>query len=140
MVCLIAGYGYVAVEATEEGRDLVMVRAERRQPVEVERLPLEQETVHLKIVCEFADHERTGDFSGPGEGGDTATFHYSTDDGQTWQAIGEPVQLRYTLEHFMGARFGLFNFSTKAPGGHADFDLFEIGAPDEGDAAASERP
>ena len=134
MVALIAGYGYVGVEKTEAGQDLVMVRAERRQPVEVDRVPLEQETVHLKIEFDFADHVRTGDMTGPGQGGDTATFLYSTDNGETWSEIGEPVNLIYNLVHFSGVRFGLFNFATKEAGGHADFDDFILGGPDFNDA------
>ena len=35
--------------------------------------------------------------------------------------------MSYTLPHFMGYRFGLFNFATQEPGGHADFDYFRIG-------------
>ncbi len=33
-----------------------------------------------------------------------------------------------TLPHFMGYRFGLFNFATKATDGSADFDFFRISA------------
>ena len=29
--------------------------------------------------------------------------------------------MQYTLEHFMGARFGLFNFATEEAGGYVDF-------------------
>jgi hypothetical protein len=34
--------------------------------------------------------------------------------------------MKYTLPHFMGYRFGLFNFATQTPGGRADFDFFHI--------------
>jgi hypothetical protein len=35
--------------------------------------------------------------------------------------------MEYTLvEHFMGYRFGLFNYATKQSGGWADFDYFHI--------------
>ena len=30
------------------------------------------------------------------------------------------------MEHFMGYRFGLFNYASKNPGGFADFDYFHI--------------
>jgi hypothetical protein len=36
--------------------------------------------------------------------------------------------LRYELSHFMGCRFGLFNWATKESGGSADFDFFRIGS------------
>jgi len=37
-----------------------------------------------------------------------------------------PLQMAYTLPHFMGYRFGLFNYATKASGGYADFDYFYV--------------
>ena len=36
------------------------------------------------------------------------------------------LQMRYTLPHFMGYRFGLFNYATKEAGGRADFDYFRL--------------
>ncbi|MDB5245618.1 MAG: glycosyl hydrolase 43 family protein, partial [Segetibacter sp.] len=32
----------------------------------------------------------------------------------------------YTLPHFMGYRFALFNYATKNVGGSVDFDYFRI--------------
>ncbi|MBN2137557.1 MAG: hypothetical protein JW720_07110 [Sedimentisphaerales bacterium] len=32
----------------------------------------------------------------------------------------------YTLPHFMGYRFGLFNFATKTTGGFVDFDFYRL--------------
>ena len=32
----------------------------------------------------------------------------------------------YTLPHFMGYRFALFNFATQTPGGAVDFDYFRV--------------
>ena len=57
---------------------------------------------------------------------DVAKFFYSLD-GKTWTVIGGELKMEYTLmEHFMGYRFGLFNYATKEPGGFADFDWFRI--------------
>ena len=57
---------------------------------------------------------------------DIANFYYSLD-GKTWTDIGEPLKMEYTLmEHFMGYRFGLFNYATKKSGGYVDFDWFRI--------------
>jgi beta-xylosidase len=64
-------------------------------------------------VCDFLDRA------------DKARFYYSLD-GQSWNEIGEELQMRYTLPHFMGYRFGLFNYATKQAGGHADFDYFHV--------------
>jgi hypothetical protein len=35
--------------------------------------------------------------------------------------------MEYSMPHFMGYRFGLFNYSTKTQGGFVDFDWFHIG-------------
>ena len=55
-----------------------------------------------------------GDFR-PGR--DIATFAYSLD-GRTWQPIGDSFKMRFDYRRiFMGTRFAVFNFATKAPGG-----------------------
>jgi beta-xylosidase len=51
--------------------------------------------------------------------------HYSLD-GMTWTRIGATLQMAYTLPHFMGYRFGLFNFATKTAGGFVDFDYYRV--------------
>jgi hypothetical protein len=35
--------------------------------------------------------------------------------------------MKYELTHFVGYRYGLFNFGTKSAGGYVDFDFFKIG-------------
>jgi beta-xylosidase len=79
----------------------------------VESAPLHQERVYLRAACDFRDRA------------DVAHFSYSVD-GESWTPLGDGLAMRYTLPHFMGYRFGLFNFATKAAGGHADFDYFHI--------------
>jgi len=37
----------------------------------------------------------------------------------------------YAIPHFMGYRFGLFNYATEHPGGYADFDWFRIKYKDQ---------
>jgi beta-xylosidase len=107
-------YGYVGVAARENGKDLIMVNAGDNGPVETARVPLEGNTVQLRVDCDFRDQR------------DEATFFYRTDDGD-WQPLGNTLHMRYTLEHFMGYRFGLFNFATQRPGGHVDFDHLQLG-------------
>jgi hypothetical protein len=74
---------------------------------------LSQKTVYLKAECDFRNRS------------DRAYFFYSLD-GFSWKAIGEPLQMEYTLPHFMGYRFGLFNYSSQKAGGYVDFDFFRI--------------
>jgi len=107
-------YGFVGVKVEGDKRSIVMVRSEEDEPVEVEAVPARGDLVHLRAECDFRDRV------------DTATFAYSLD-GESWVPIGEPLRMRYTLPHFMGYRFALFNFATKQPGGVADFDYFRVG-------------
>ena len=55
-----------------------------------------------------------GDFR-PGR--DIANFSYSLD-GREWHAIGSDFKMRFDYRRvFMGTRFALFNYATKAKGG-----------------------
>src|SRR5699024_4773110 len=40
--------------------------------------------------------------------------------------IGDTLQMEYTLPHFMGYRFALFNYATQDTGGFVDFDYFRV--------------
>lgn len=106
-------YGLVGVRASQGAKAIVMVSAESEKPVEVQRLPLTQDKVYFKIECDFRDRK------------DVATFFYSLD-GQRWQPVGGPLKMVYTLPHFMGYRFGLFNYATEQPGGYVDVDYFRL--------------
>jgi len=130
-LCLLQqNYGLVGVQADGDSKQVVMINAaspRRRpargqlrpsniaagQPAAVEAVPLEQDTVYLRAVCDFRDKA------------DKARFYYSLD-GRSWTPIGNELSMSYTLPHFMGYRFGLFNFATKEPGGFADFDYFRV--------------
>ena len=125
LIALQRRYAFVGVKMEDGNKSVVMVsvpsnqpnqRNRRRQPTppeEVERIALSQSTVYLKIDCDFRD--RT----------DKAFFYYSLD-GETWTKIGSVLQMAYTLPHFMGYRFGLFNFATKTAGGFVEFDYYRV--------------
>jgi len=108
---LQAKYGYVGVKRSGTTNTVVMVNA----GVEAATAPLAGNKVYLRIDMDFTN--RT----------DKATFFYSTDS-TTWKPIGTTLQMNYDLDHFMGYRFGLFNFATKSTGGTADFDWYEVGS------------
>lgn len=108
-------YGFVGVKVEGHDKSIVMARVEMDSVEEVESVPLDQQVVYFKVNCDF--RERT----------DKATFCFSLD-GDEWIKIGKPHQMLYTLPHFMGYRFGLFNFATKTTGGSADFDYFRVSA------------
>ncbi len=115
LALLQLNYGLVGVKSENGKRSVVMVAADSDSgsAIEMERVPLDQDTVFLKAECDF--RERT----------DTAYFYYSLD-GKTWKQIGSQLKMVYTLPHFMGYRFGLFNYATETPGGYVDFDYFQI--------------
>lgn len=106
-------YGLIGVQQDEKGKSIVMVSAQSEKPIEMQRVPLSQNVVYFRIECNFKDKT------------DTARFFYSLD-GKSWIAIGPALTMAYTLPHFMGYRFGLFNYATKQAGGSVDFDYFRI--------------
>jgi beta-xylosidase len=114
LALLQKNYGLVGVKSDGGTNFIVMVSAASRSPAELERVPLTQTNVFLKAECDFKN--RT----------DKAKFFYSLD-GKSWIAIGGQLKMSFTLPHFMGYRFGLFNFATKTTGGYADFDYFHVG-------------
>lgn len=106
-------YGLVGVNYENGTIAVFMINAGSSSPEEAERIPLAQSKVYLRVECDFRDLE------------DVANFYYSLD-GETWEPVGSPLQMAYTLPHFMGYRFGLFNYATKTQGGYVDFDYFSI--------------
>jgi len=106
-------YGFVAVKMSGTSKSVVMVNASSGTANEVESIPLNQDKLFLKIACDFKNKR------------DRAYFYYSLD-GAGWKVIGNTLQMSYTLPHFMGYRFALFNYATIATGGYVDFDYFRI--------------
>ncbi len=106
-------YGLVGVRINTGGSYLVMINASSGNPVEVSQIPYDQKNIYLKADCDFTDKK------------DLAQFYYSFDN-KNWFAIGNELKMSYTLPHFMGYRFALFNYATKQTGGYADFDYFHI--------------
>ena len=90
-----------------------MINAGTGKPVDAHTIPLIQNKVFFKAECDFTDKK------------DVANFFYSLD-GKSWTPIGSQLKMSYTLPHFMGYRFGLFNYATKNVDGFADFDFFRI--------------
>lgn len=94
------------------------------EPVEVEAVPTTADRVYLKADADFRGLvDFQGTFDVTTELRDTGWFYYSLD-GEEWTRIGEPLRMIYSLPHFMGYRFGLFNFATRETGGYADFDFY----------------
>lgn len=113
LCALQSKFGQVGVKVVNGKKYLFMVSNETNKPTELQSIPLAQNKVYLKIECDFRNRS------------DIAKFLYSLD-GKTWNVIGGTLHMQYRLEHFMGYRFGLFNYATKTLGGYADFDYFRI--------------
>ncbi|UGU17692.1 glycoside hydrolase 43 family protein [Sinomicrobium kalidii] len=113
LALLQKGYGMIGVRSEKGNKFICMVNAETGEPAEIKRIPLTQRTVYLKAECDFRDRK------------DEARFFYSLD-GKQWSSLGNTLHMKYTLPHFMGYRFALFNYATENPGGHVDFDYFKI--------------
>ncbi|MEK4516942.1 glycoside hydrolase 43 family protein [Paenibacillus sp. FSL H8-0122] len=112
MVALQSGYGTVGVTAGEQGQFTVEMCIQGDDGVEVvESIPFTGERISLRIDFNFKD------------GVDEARFFYSGD-GEVWHSIGQTLHMKYTLDHFMGYRIGLFNYATRQTGGYADFGYF----------------
>lgn len=114
LAALQKNYGFVGVKMDGDSKYVVMVNGSSGSEVEVESILITQDIVYLKIEFDFKNQT------------DKANFYYSLD-GVEWIAIGNTLQMSYTLPHFMGYRFALFNYATKTPGGFVDFDYFRIG-------------
>ncbi len=116
LAAFAAKYGYVGVKMTGGEKYLVMVGTKESGddfvPYEAASVKLTQDRVYLKTDFDFA-------------GGNKANFYYSLD-GKSWTKIGDELGMVYSLKHFMGYRFGLFNYATRSLGGYVDFDYFRI--------------
>ena len=63
-------------------------------------------------------------------GKDIATFYYSLD-GKDWKQLGTDFKMRFDFRRFfMGTKFGIFNYATKAAGGYVDVDYFRYSKKD----------
>lgn len=113
LALLQKNYGLVGVRMNGNSKEVVMINAGTGKLQIVQTVALSQKIIFLKAACEFADKK------------DVANFFYSLD-AKTWTPIGTQLKMSYTLPHFMGYRFALFNYATKSAGGFVDFDYFDI--------------
>lgn len=113
LVALQYTYGSVGVKADAAGcKYIVMsVNSGDGSPDEVEQIQLPGDSVHLMMDFDFKDSR------------DIARFFYSFD-GSTWTKIGCDLAMKYTLDHFMGYRMGLYYYATKETGGIVDYQYF----------------
>jgi len=124
LVVLQALSGFVGIEQEDGQKYIVMYTGDNESTdkrgmnaamTRAVRVPFTGDKVYFRAKCQFRS-------AGSAE---TAVFSYSPD-GTAWQNIGTTVSLRWTMRHFTGYRFGLFNYATKEAGGYVDFDYFHV--------------
>ncbi|MBT2657165.1 glycoside hydrolase 43 family protein [Bacillus sp. ISL-18] len=113
LVALQNSFGTVGIKAEVDGNKYVSMCVNRGDGNEkmVERISFSSNQIYLKIEFNFDDSV------------DLAEFFYS-EDGENWGKIGCPLNMKYTLDHFMGYRIGLFNYATAQIGGYVDIAYF----------------
>jgi beta-xylosidase len=113
LIALQSHYGLVGIEVDLEGKPYIVRKDGAPSQVNQEevRIQLGQDMLYLKVCFDFTDST------------DLAEFYYSYDN-KDWITVGKPLKMRYTLDHFMGYRIGLYCYATKASGGYADFKDF----------------
>jgi len=107
-----SGKKYIVMYTCDNENNKGMNATETRQA----KVEFTGSRIYLKISCRFRTDTNTAE---------KAAFSYSLD-GINWQSIGIEINMRWTMTHFTGARFGLFNYATKTAGGYVDFDYFHM--------------
>jgi beta-xylosidase len=113
LVAFQSNFGTVGIKSDKNGVKYITMCMNDGNGGEsiVEKNLFNGELVHLKIEFNFDDSI------------DIAKFYYSAN-GNDWSSIGNSLKMKYTLDHFMGYRIGLFNYAAKETGGYVDFDYF----------------
>ena len=95
---------------------------------EVASVPLNGEIAYLRVEADVSPIDQPAEEVAKlnARKKDQSFFYYSND-GKTWTRIGSAINMPYSMPHFMGYRFGIFNFATKEAGGYVDVDYFRLG-------------
>ena len=85
-------------------------------------VPLTSDKVYLKAEANLVPNAASNPYGSNARG----RFYYSFD-GINWTQLGSTLTMSYsTSNHFMGYRFGLYNFAKTETGGYVDFDFYRI--------------
>lgn len=113
LIALQSNFGTVGIKKMDENHfEIQMTKSKQNQnEVIIDRKEFATPILYLKIRFQYEDSI------------DQATFYWS-DNEVEWNNIGDILQMKYTLDHFMGYRIGIFNYATEVIGGHVDIDYF----------------
>ncbi|GKH12828.1 glycoside hydrolase family 43 protein [Bacteroides uniformis] len=92
---------------TQEGGKKYLLMTDRG--VEKARVEINQNQLYLKMDCDFTT--------------DDALFSYSLDD-REWVQLGDKFHMIFSMAHFTGNKFAIFNYATRETGGYVDVDFF----------------
>ena len=124
LAALEGEYGFIAV--TKRSGKFYLVTAEHKSkntpwamgvfdtdpPTIKEEIPLSNPKLELKLVFDLTRPQQK------------VKLEYKTKKDKDFVTLGDAVQLRYTLDQFVGVRFALFCYSTQQAGGSAVFTDF----------------
>jgi len=102
--------GTISVIREKGKKYLIMTDREEEQA----RVELTEERIYLKAECDFTT--------------DDAYFFYSLDD-NLWIPLGGKFHMIFSMKHFTGNKFAIFNYATQSAGGYVDVDFFRYIGP-----------
>jgi beta-xylosidase len=113
LAALQGNYGTVGikVDANGERKILVLRKNSDKHRIEEDSIPFSGRHIFLKIVFEFENSI------------DIASFYFS-EDGSVWNKAGQDLQMKYTIDLFIGYRIGVYYYSELEAGGYVDFCNF----------------
>lgn len=125
--CALEGeYSFIAITKELDGK-MKLVKAEHKisyvpwamgvfdenSPDIIEQVDISSSVIRFKIDFDLTKEKQT------------AVFSYYDESKKRFVEFGKPSKLRFTLDHFVGVRFALFNYSTQKTGGTAVFSDFK---------------
>ena len=110
---LISHYSLIGI-TREKDKAFLTVRGRRpggKEETESARIPATDRKIRIRAEVRFT--------------GIRGEVRYFLADGDEWKQLGDPYEMVFTLEHFVGCRFGLFLYAQKETGGTAGFSDFK---------------
>lgn len=107
LIALQSHYGTIGVQCEAGDKFVIMTTKDGEQF----REKCEKNICYFRIHFDYEDSR------------DIAEFYYSAD-GDSFKKAGDDLHMRYTLDHFMGYRIGIFNYAARETGGYVDFKNF----------------
>ena len=115
-LCMLIGcYGLIGI-TKEDGKYFLVMRSKA--------VGSSTETEHAHIPFPDSSVTFCADVRFDGAVG-IVTFSYTSGLADEREQLGIPHEMRFTLDHFTGCRFGLYLYSTKETGGRASFSEFK---------------